>query len=52
MQAGALEISTRGKLVPYALKLLHVDLQEELDSPTAQQIVVQNRDEIKSWLFG
>ena len=52
MEQGALEITTRGKLVPYALKLLHVDLEEELQDPTAQQIVVHNRDEIKPWLFG
>jgi predicted DNA-binding transcriptional regulator YafY len=52
MEQGALEITTRGKLVPYALKLLHVDLEEELQDPTAQQIVVHNRDEITPWLFG
>lgn len=52
MTAGALEITTRAKLVPYALKLLHIDLEKELKDPTAQQIVVHNRDEIKPWLFG
>jgi len=52
MSGGALEITTRAKLVPYALKLLHIDLEIELKDPTAQQIVVHNRDEIKPWLFG
>jgi predicted DNA-binding transcriptional regulator YafY len=52
MENGALEIATRGKLVPYALKLLHTDLEDPLEDPTAQQIVVENRDEIRPWLFG
>lgn len=52
MTAGVLEVSTRAKLVPYVLKLLHVDPNKELDDPTAQQIVVQNRDELAPWLFG
>jgi predicted DNA-binding transcriptional regulator YafY len=52
MEQGALEITTRGKLVPYALKLLHTDLDDPLEDPTAQQIVVENRDEIRPWLFG
>ena len=52
MANGMLEVHTRAKLVPYALKLLHVDLEEELQDPTAQQIVVHNRDEITPWLFG
>lgn len=52
MENGALEVSTRGKLVPYALKLLHVGLEERLEDPMAQQIVVENRSELKPWLFG
>jgi len=52
MQRGALEVTTRGKLVPYALKLLHVDPTEELDDPTAQQIIVENRAQLQRWLFG
>jgi hypothetical protein len=38
--------------VPYALKLLHVDPKEELEDPMAQQIIVENRDELSPWLFG
>ena len=52
MEYGALEVTTRGKLVPYALKLLHIDPKEELKDPTAQQIIVENRDELTPWLFG
>jgi hypothetical protein len=52
MENGALEITTRGKLVPYALKMLHIDPKEELPDPTAQQIIVENRSELLPWLFG
>lgn len=51
MQAGALQIETRGKLVPYALKLLHIDPTAEHPDPTAQQIVVENRTALERWLF-
>jgi predicted DNA-binding transcriptional regulator YafY len=51
MRDGALEITTRARLVPYALKLLHLDPKEELDQPKAQQIVLENRDQVKPWLF-
>lgn len=52
MEDGALSVTTRGKLVPYALKLLHVDLSEPLADATAQQIVIENREELEPWLFG
>lgn len=52
MENGALEVRTRAKLVPYALKLLHIDPKEALSDPTAQQIIVENRDEVLPWLFG
>jgi predicted DNA-binding transcriptional regulator YafY len=52
MENGVLEVSTRGKLVSYALKLLHIDHREQQADPTAQQIIVANRDELESWLFG
>ena len=51
MQEGSLLITTRAKLVPYALKLLHLDPAELLNDPIAQQIVVNNRDAIEPWLF-
>ena len=52
MENGKLAVNTRGKLVPYALKLLHIDPTEQLPDPAAQQIVVENRDELAPWLFG
>jgi predicted DNA-binding transcriptional regulator YafY len=52
MTNGCLEVSTRARLVPYALKLLHIDPNEEYDDPTAQQIVVENLKELQPWLFG
>lgn len=52
MRAGSLDITTRGRLVPYALKLLHIDPLVERQSPMAQQIVVANREELRPWLFG
>ncbi|PLW83214.1 hypothetical protein CWI75_07315 [Kineobactrum sediminis] len=51
MHNGALEITIRGKLVPYALKLLHIDPGEAQDDPIAQQIVVENREALTPWLF-
>ena len=52
MQDGALRITTRGKLIPYALRLLHINPREQLADPMAQQIVVANREDIEPWLFG
>jgi predicted DNA-binding transcriptional regulator YafY len=52
MEGGALEVTTRAKLIPYALKLLHIDPQAEPAEPMAQQIIVENRDQILPWLFG
>jgi len=52
MENGALEVQTRGRLVPYVLKLLHVDAGEPATDPAAQQIVVENRAELQDWLFG
>ena len=51
MEKGVLEITTRGKLVPYALKQLHIDPKDILEDPTAQQIIVENLEEVSSWLF-
>jgi predicted DNA-binding transcriptional regulator YafY len=52
MVDGALEITTRGKLVPYALKLLHIDPAEAHEEAEAQQIIVENLDQLERWLFG
>jgi predicted DNA-binding transcriptional regulator YafY len=51
MDNGVLEVSTRAKLVPYALKLLHLDHTEQKADPTAQQIIVENQEDLTQWLF-
>ncbi|GAB3271597.1 helix-turn-helix transcriptional regulator [Parahaliea aestuarii] len=50
MEDGVLQIETRGKLVPYALRLLHIDPRASRKGPEAQQIVVENLEELKPWL--
>jgi predicted DNA-binding transcriptional regulator YafY len=52
MENGVLEVSTRARLVPYVLHLLHIEPKELAEDSTAQQIVVENRSELKPWLFG
>jgi predicted DNA-binding transcriptional regulator YafY len=52
MQDGALEITIRARLVTYILQMLHINPNALADDPTAQQIVVENRDELAPWLFG
>jgi hypothetical protein len=52
MANGALEISTRARLVTYVLQLLHIEPNELAEDPTAQQIIVENRAELAPWLFG
>lgn len=51
MQGGALVIRLRARLVPYALKLLHIEPGEPLADPLAQQVVVENRAALTPWLF-
>jgi predicted DNA-binding transcriptional regulator YafY len=52
MENGALEVRSRARLVSYVLRLLHIDPNEVKEDPTAQQIVLENRDELQPWLFG
>jgi predicted DNA-binding transcriptional regulator YafY len=52
MNKGMLQVSTRARLVPYVLQLLHINPNELADDPTAQQIILKNRDELTPWLFG
>lgn len=52
MKTGMLQVSTRARLVPYVLQLLHINPNELADDPTAQQIILKNRDELAPWLFG
>jgi predicted DNA-binding transcriptional regulator YafY len=52
MENGILEIATRARLVTYVLQLLHIEPGNVADDPTAQQIVVENRNALAPWLFG
>jgi len=52
MENGALKVRARARLVPYVLKLLHIDPNEMTEDPTAQQIVLENRADLQRWLFG
>jgi hypothetical protein len=52
MENGVLAVSTRARLVSYVLQLLHIELNALAEDATAQQIVVENREELTPWLFG
>jgi predicted DNA-binding transcriptional regulator YafY len=51
MENGALRVETRGPLVQYLLQLLRIDTKILDGNPSAQQIVVQNREEVRPWVF-
>lgn len=51
MRDAVLAIALRARLVPYALKLLHIEPGEPQADPLAQQIVVENREALAPWLF-
>lgn len=51
MERGTLRITTRGPLLQYALNQLQLDPHVLTGKPSAQQIVIDNFDAIKSWLF-
>ncbi|MFZ1832905.1 MAG: hypothetical protein WAU27_08815, partial [Pseudomonadales bacterium] len=52
MHDGALAIATRGALVHYLLQLLRIDMNILDANPSAQQIIVANREQLRRWLFG
>jgi predicted DNA-binding transcriptional regulator YafY len=52
MDKGVLKVPTRARLAPYVLQLLHIKPGELAEDPTAQQIVLENHDELTPWLFG
>lgn len=51
MQDGQHVISTRSALIPYAVQLLNIDLGKLESKPEAQQIVIDNLDEVKRHAF-
>ncbi|MFK8041331.1 helix-turn-helix transcriptional regulator, partial [Congregibacter sp.] len=52
MNGGTLILNTRATLINYQLQLLQLDPFKEQENPLAQQVVLQNRDELEPWLFG
>jgi predicted DNA-binding transcriptional regulator YafY len=51
MSNGALEITTRAALAGYYLYYLHIDQINPAKTPEAQQLILENFDECKRWLF-
>jgi hypothetical protein len=51
MQNGQLVIQTRAALVQYLLQEMQINLKMTENNPTAQQIILVNKADIKQWLF-
>jgi len=51
MTQNRLLICTRGALVPYLMQLMRVDVNTIAADPRAQQVVIENMDAIKQWMF-
>lgn len=51
MKRGKLKLRTRGALVQYLLQTLRVDPHVVQMDPSAQQIYIENLDELQPWLF-
>lgn len=51
MRDGQLILRTRATLVSYLLRLLQLDPAQLNDNPLAQQIVLENRQQLETWLF-
>lgn len=51
MERGKLKLRTRGALVQYLLQTLRVDPHVVQMDPSAQQIYIENLDELQSWLY-
>lgn len=51
MQEGTLQLEVRARLVGYLLQMLNINAGDILEDPRAQQVVIENRDDIREWLF-
>jgi len=51
MTNNRLEIKTRGAMVQYVLQFLRVSTNAIDADPKAQQVVIENLEEVKKWLF-
>ncbi|GAB2680628.1 WYL domain-containing protein [Aliiglaciecola aliphaticivorans] len=47
----SLLIQVRGALVQYLLQMMRIDMNVIAADPRAQQVVIQNMDAVKQWLF-
>jgi hypothetical protein len=48
---GVLKINTRAALATYYFQYLRIDHREPVKSPEAQQLILNNLESIKQWLF-
>ena len=51
MKRGVLAIRTRGPLVQYMMQLLQIDTRVLQGKASAQQIIVDNLEDVQAWLF-
>ncbi len=51
MQDGSLQIQTRGAMVEYVLQFLRINSKQIKSDPKAQQVVIDNKNQLKPWLF-
>lgn len=51
MTDGSLLITVRGSMVQYLLRMMNLDKNTIAADPRTQQIVIENIDAIKQWLF-
>lgn len=51
MTENRLVVTVRAALIPYLLQMMRVDVHKIEGDPVAQQIVIENFDAIKQWLF-
>ncbi|MCH1492758.1 MAG: WYL domain-containing protein [Luminiphilus sp.] len=51
MHEGTLQLEVRARLVGYLLQMLNINAGDILEDPRAQQVVIENRDDIREWLF-
>ena len=51
MTDNRLVIQVRGALVQYLMQMMRIDINITTADPRAQQVVIQNMDAVKEWLF-
>lgn len=51
MVDGATVIKTRAALLSYVLQALKIDISHQQSKPEAQQIVIQNVEDVRKYVF-